>query len=271
MLVALVTSLSYLLLVLLTPAAVLGLTYINRSTKRLLGDVWGIKAEIYVGGVGIVIHEFSHLIVALLFGHCIDSFNLLVMPWEHKCQPPSEKGALGFVNHSWNSNSLYQSIGNAFIGTAPIIGCSLALSGLTRVFNPGLSEGYKAVTTNLSEQASLVGVLKLLPTMFRHVSLPSGFWGICGLILWALLSLGISVGGFDLSPADLKSTRLALVEIYLILAVVFFSLCYMGMSQTVNCYLLKAIAWFISLIFLSFIWSITANLAVKLVVKIMYY
>lgn len=61
---------------------------------------------------GIIIHELSHLITALIFGHKITSFNLFHLP--------DQDGGRGYVNHSYN-NSLYQKLGNCYIAIAPAI------------------------------------------------------------------------------------------------------------------------------------------------------
>jgi hypothetical protein len=55
--------------------------------------------------------------------------------------PNLSSGSLGFVNHSYHTNSLYQMMGNFFIGMAPLIGGGLLLSFLCDRwlnFEPGM-------------------------------------------------------------------------------------------------------------------------------------
>ena len=81
-------------------------TYIQRN--------FGWTGYCILGGVGVTFHELSHLITAVLFRHKINEVRLF-RPREGKAD-----GTLGYVNHSWNNNSLYQKIGNFFIGTSPM-------------------------------------------------------------------------------------------------------------------------------------------------------
>lgn len=134
---SLIASLVYLLFSLVIPlGAVLGLTYINRDSKGRLAVTYGEASQIYAGGLGVMLHEASHLVMAVLFGHQITDAKLLVMPWNIE----ENHGALGYVNHRWNTLSMYQNLGNALIGTAPIYGCTAGLIGLMYVFVPNVFE-----------------------------------------------------------------------------------------------------------------------------------
>lgn len=103
-------TITYLIVVLGIPVLmVIALTYINRSSKQRLAQRLGAKSIVYIGGLGVIVHELSHLLVALLFGHHINSFRLLIT------DVPDNGGALGYVNHSWNRKNYYQFLGNALI------------------------------------------------------------------------------------------------------------------------------------------------------------
>lgn len=58
------------------------------------------------------LHEISHLIMAIIFGHKINKVALFQL---------NSSNTLGYVTHSWNKNSLYQSVGVFFIAVAPLI------------------------------------------------------------------------------------------------------------------------------------------------------
>jgi len=75
---------------------------------------FGSKAVMMTGLIGVPIHELSHAVFAILFGHKVINIKLL--------QRPDENGMMGYVNHSYNRHSIYQQIGNFFIGIAPIFG-----------------------------------------------------------------------------------------------------------------------------------------------------
>jgi hypothetical protein len=61
---------------------------------------------------GIIVHELGHAFFCVVFGHRIMRMNLF--------RPGSHDGTLGYVKHAFDPGSLYQRIGNFFIGTGPI-------------------------------------------------------------------------------------------------------------------------------------------------------
>jgi hypothetical protein len=81
-------------------------TYIQRNM--------GWTGYCILGSVGVTFHELSHWITAVLFRHKINEVKLF-RPFRGKID-----GTLGYVNHSWNNKSMYQKVGNFFIGTAPM-------------------------------------------------------------------------------------------------------------------------------------------------------
>ncbi|MFR0583130.1 hypothetical protein ACLUX0_02315 [Limosilactobacillus mucosae] len=172
---------------------------ISRRNKVLTVVIGGFYAQIILGGIGVIIHELSHLLMALLFGHQIVSFRLLHIP------NPSNPGdnALGYVNHAWNEHSFYQRVGNVFIGIAPVVGCTLAIIGLTQWLVPGIFELWQAV---------------IAQTEIPQIQLTAG----C-LILWLILIANIAIGGFDLSSADLENSAtglMMLLAVFLITALI---------------------------------------------------
>ena len=61
--------------------------------------------------IGIIIHELSHLVIAVIFRHKITAIQLIT----HDNHTSS-----GFVKTSYNSKSIYQKLGTFFIALAPI-------------------------------------------------------------------------------------------------------------------------------------------------------
>jgi len=108
--------------ILLVAAEYIVFTYIFGLLYKIAGEKnsayiqrnFGWSGYCVLGTVGVTYHELSHLITAVLFRHKINEVRLF-RPIQGKTD-----GTLGYVHHSWNSKSIYQKIGNFFIGTAPM-------------------------------------------------------------------------------------------------------------------------------------------------------
>lgn len=66
-----------------------------------------------IGWPGVAVHELSHALVAILFGHKVDNIRLLELD--------SGSGRVGHVSHRYNPGNPYQRVGNLFIGIAPVV------------------------------------------------------------------------------------------------------------------------------------------------------
>lgn len=164
---------------------------ISRNSKQLLAGTFGLNSQLVLGWIGIVIHELSHLLVAVLFGHRITRVKLLNLS--------QNDGSLGSVSSTYNPNSLYQKMGNFFIGIAPIYGCFLAIIVVMKNFFPQIM----ILLENNSFTTSLYQ--------------PDEIFSIKGLI-GLLILFSIVLGGFDLSRSDFTgmssgATSMALVII----------------------------------------------------------
>lgn len=85
----------------------------NRG-MHLLGD----KNFMFLTAPGTVLHELSHAVFCILFGHRVLSITLF---------KPGVDGIVGSVEHSYNPRNPWHQIGNFFIGIGPVIGGSAAL------------------------------------------------------------------------------------------------------------------------------------------------
>lgn len=89
------------------------------------------RAVCYATGfIGTPVHEASHALMCLIFGHKIIEIKFF--------QPGSADGVLGYVRHTYNPRSMYQRAGNFFIGIAPILVGALILAGLLYLLLPSL-------------------------------------------------------------------------------------------------------------------------------------
>lgn len=85
------------------------------------------------GLIGVPIHEISHCLCCIIFRHSITKVKLYSWPTSHS----KSDVALGYVEHSFNPNSIYQVVGNFFIGIAPIFGGVVATGGVSLALLPG--------------------------------------------------------------------------------------------------------------------------------------
>lgn len=184
------------------------LTVVNRRSKANLVNRFGINSQVYCGFLGIMLHEFSHLVLAIIFRHGIQSVRLLKRPHLRE-NGADDDLALGYVNHTWNQRDPYQVIGNLFIGIAPIFGCTGALLGLDFLLAPGLARAILklAATPSQPDWAASWALIQAAPTTWWQ------------LLLLAALTLTIVVGGFDLSPADYQNSAVGLYSTVTIIVV----------------------------------------------------
>lgn len=171
--------------------------------RAFCGIVGGNSTKILLatGIVGTPIHELSHALMCLVFGHKITEMKLY--------QLNSDDGTLGYVNHSYNPKNLYQQIGNFFIGIAPILGGSGVIFLLMYFCTPSL---FGEVTSEL-QFVSLLSIDLLDPS--TYAAFLGLFWDIVTLIFdftnagnilwWVFIIVSLMVAShMELSTADIK-------------------------------------------------------------------
>ena len=130
----------------------------------------GWRGVLWTAWLGTPVHEYSHALVALLFRHKINDIVLF--------SPDVRTGELGHVNHSYNPKSLYQSVGNFFIGLAPLIIGPLILVVLLYILIPQGKEILNQLPNNYNLFASLpAGIIKFFQLLFSSSNIDSyRFW-----------------------------------------------------------------------------------------------
>ena len=176
---------------------------------------FGWKAVAITAIIGVPIHEISHALFCFIFGHKIVKVVLI--------QKRDENGVLGYVNHSYNPNSIYQQIGNFFIGIAPILGGITSIIALMRIIIPkAYSEFITISMNNLDitklDGASINGILnsyiKLITTIFSINNFGSPYF-----IVFLILAICIS-SHISLSSADIKGASKGLLIIFIVMVVI---------------------------------------------------
>jgi hypothetical protein len=223
---------------------VLVLTYLNRNSKQMLVNQFGLQAQVYLGGLGIVLHETSHLLTALLFHHKIIDYKLLVLPWHLNAN--STEQALGYVKHA-ATKRFWPTMGNLFIGIAPIFGCTAAMYLSTYLLLPVTYQRLEIFVTNPSGDA-----LQWLLGSFSLSSLPL-------LLIWLVLITNITLGGFDLSPADFKNSATGVLPTLLLVLIISGLIAILGLSDTAAKLIEHAGLMIVSWLIMSVIISLLLN------------
>lgn len=190
---------------------------LEQWNTRLISSAFGKWGLLLTGSIGTVVHEGSHALMCLVFRHRIHDIK-----WFRPFAGQSD-GVLGYVSHSYDRQSWYQTAGNFFIGIAPMIGGTLVMILL---FKGLLPDAYTQVKQGIQMERYLQFALKgqwmpmiqqvgrdltfFLKAILRSSYLVSGrgmfFW-------WSVYSISTHMG---LSPADLKGCWTGLVMLFVL-------------------------------------------------------
>lgn len=176
---------------------------------------FGWKAVAITAIIGVPIHEMSHAVFCFLFGHKIKGIVLL--------QKRDENGVLGYVNHAYNPNSVYQQTGNFFIGIAPIFGGISAIIALMyfmipKTYNEFITISMSNLNITKINQFAIEGILNsyidLIKMIFSIKNFANPYF-----ILFLFLAICIS-SHISLSTADIKGASKGLFIIFIIILVI---------------------------------------------------
>jgi hypothetical protein len=184
--------------------------FFSGAIERKLCRLLGIKLYLLLfGWLGTCVHESGHALFCIIFRHKINEIKFF--------KPDLDSGTLGYVNHSYNPKSIYQSIGNFFIGIGPIILGSIVIYIAASLF---LGE---IIQSSGSEEASVFSrALSILGNLFHFSNLLD--WKFY-LFLYVTLSVG---GAINLSPPDLKGATKGFISVVLFLLLLNFLTLWIG-------------------------------------------
>ena len=205
-----------------------------RMTRITYAKTIGQQFDVYfTGWLGTPIHEIGHAIFCLLFGHKITEMKLF--------SPNSTDNTIGYVNHSYNSKSIYQRIGNFFIGVGPILFGALVLYLLSVLLMPQTKQIFHGI--------EIQGVSILKKDFQGIFEVISSFWNAINSFLstlfvkqnltsykfWIYIYLITSISShMQLSPSDIKgaaSGLLSIVIFFLIINLIIIGLERLGLNN----------------------------------------
>jgi len=203
------------LLILFGPLLLLAssLQLVSRHVRNRAAGIFGADIYIWLTAPGTMIHELGHAFFCLVFGHKIVAIKLFA---------PNDQ-TLGYVRHSFNNRSLYQRIGNFFIGTGPIWFGSVIVVLLLRLLLgvPLANQGATPTDTLQSTHGLIVLALDVTAASWQafvglistaHIS----SWRFC-VFAYLVICIGSHI---TLSLADLQNAWQGLLALILTLATV---------------------------------------------------
>jgi hypothetical protein len=200
LLASLISTASQLLLIFLPIVLSIAiLSPITKGNHLLLVRCFGYKAYVVLVSLSTILHEASHAVMCIIFNHQITQFK--PFPVERKT------GGTGYVSHRWNSRSTYQSIGNFFIGIAPMItGYAIIYLSASLLFGyQGLRQYPGSVHSFF---ATLVQGIKSLPRPECLVDIR----------FYVFITVAIFIGN-SITPSwsDMKNSAMGIIALALIL------------------------------------------------------
>ncbi|OGJ88113.1 MAG: hypothetical protein A2268_04940 [Candidatus Raymondbacteria bacterium RifOxyA12_full_50_37] len=191
--------------------------FLKERIDTVLINEYGRIPYFIFAALGTPVHELSHIIASLLFGHKVKRFSLFF---------PRRDGQLGYVEHAYNPDSLYQRVGCFFIGMAPVVmGCAFFFL-LTRLFFPGfrfadeIYVSFKGVAS-LKSISALSSFFSGLAVFFKSFimefigRIAAGDWKP---VFYLLLTTGIGSHMFP-SRADFSGTVPGIIVLYTVIVV----------------------------------------------------
>ena len=150
-------------------------------------------AVCYVTGViGTPVHECSHALMCLIFGHKIVEMKLFQI---------GDDGTLGYVAHTYRKRNVYQRMGNFFIGVAPIIVISAILFGFSYLLMPDMIRSLNANSNLNSAFSSFGGFFSYLWSVIKAFFVEAKTWQ-----WWVFILIGSFLClHMTLSRADIAS------------------------------------------------------------------
>ncbi len=205
------------------------------------------------GFLGTPVHELSHALFCIIFGHKIVDVKLFSLD--------PDDGNLGYVKHSYNKKNIYQTAGNFFIGIAPIIGITAVMYLLSMWLMPAFTEKITnvAISGEYSDVASLWEIFKDIMLTFVSQFTTYQWW------IFLLISIPLALH-MTLSKADIKGATTGIIATLIALAIVNFSIAdedmallftltrwIIGLGCAMLCFFLVALAVAVGSILISFI------------------
>ncbi|MDP4084756.1 MAG: hypothetical protein Q8934_09100 [Bacillota bacterium] len=185
------------------------LGFLEKHSNTFLVRAFGPRGVLLTAWIGTPIHEIGHLIQCFIWGHRVTRVKLL--------QLNNPYGELGFVEHQYNVNSVYQRIGNFFIGLGPIFsGIGTLILGMYLFLPQSYATFKNEIHQHVSFEKLDIHVLKTIG--MSVIVIAKSLFTLDNLInpsFWIFLVVAISISShIALSKADIQSSANGLSMIF---------------------------------------------------------
>lgn len=203
----------YLIGVILIAGFILGI--MERISNDFMQRVFGRKGVMITAWLGTPVHEIGHALMCLIFRHNITEIKLL--------NTKNDTEVLGYVRHSYNPNSLYQRIGNLFIGLGPIFSGTISLIAALYLLLPKSFNIYKTylvqgINSDKIDKNLLGSVFHAGTTLTKSIFTAHN---ISNINFWVFLVIAICIAShIALSKADMIGAKDGLIVLFVLIFVV---------------------------------------------------
>ncbi len=201
MLDGLLTAFANLFVQIVFTAGIVGLcgmfiSFCNRCFYDCLGDTafFIVRAS---GIIGTPVHELSHALMCIVFGHRITDIKIYNFKKKSK--------VLGYVEHVYSKTNLYNLMGNFFIGIAPIAVGGLVVTLLVALLTPWMYNaviasfnGVMAAADSEFFEQLLNGIVSVFASFFATDNFASWRWWLCIVLAFAI-SIHMEISRSDIS------------------------------------------------------------------------
>ncbi|HII00130.1 TPA: hypothetical protein HA351_00265 [Methanosarcinaceae archaeon] len=180
---------------------------IGNRANFYIQRVFGWKGIMLTAWIGTPVHESGHRLMCYLFRHNVKEFKLLALK--------RKDGVLGYVQHGWDPKSLYQNIGNFFIGMGPIFsGTAALILGMYLLLPASFSSfsNFLALEPTRLDSEILGQIFMLTAELFGSIFSAEN---VGNLNFWIYFALAIGISShIALSKEDLKGASRGFVTIF---------------------------------------------------------
>lgn len=207
--------------------------WIESACNTLIYRRFKDKGILITGFIGTTVHEFGHFIMCKVFRH-----NVIDVKWFSTRIGAS--GELGHVRHSYEERSIYQRIGNFFIGVAPVLIGTLTLILSFRLLLPSsFSEIIKHTDfnnyLNMSNSFSIENFIETLSSsLWLILKELFAFGNFVDIKFYIFIIIAFSISmHMSLSRADLINSFDGIVFIYAVSLILSIILIMVGVDYSI--------------------------------------